>query len=131
MNYLLDNGKTVKIPDETIEKNMKILGLSKMEAIRMWLVDEGYETDEVVETLTKKAKANNPRNYVKSGKERKPSTRERKPDEEKENLIQILAKALENEGISAEIVNKSKIIEFSVGKNSYKLDLIRKRAKKS
>ena len=62
---------------------------------------------------------------------RKPVKRERKPDEEKEKIIEILHNALKNAGIAAEITNKSKIIEFSIENNHYKLDLIKKRVKKS
>ncbi len=131
MIYKLGN-KNIKIPDEEISKNMRILEISKDEAIQMYLEDEGYIINETVEELTKKAKENKTAkiNAKSAEKRKKPIKRERKPDEEKENLIKILAAALENEGIKAEITNKSKIIEFSVENNEYKLDLIKKRAKK-
>ncbi len=131
MIYKLGN-KNIKIPDEEISKNMRILEISKDEAIQMYLEDEGYIINETVEELTKKAKENKTAkiNAKSAEKRKKPIKRERKPDEEKENLIKILAAALKNEGIKAEITNKSKIIEFSVGNNEYKLDLIKKRAKK-
>ena len=38
MTYTLSNGKTVRIPDKEIEKNMKILEISK---------DEAYYSNEV------------------------------------------------------------------------------------
>ena len=129
MTYNL-NGKNIRIPDAEIEKNMSILSLSKDEAIQMWLEDEGYLENEVVEELTAKAKVNKINHEAKSNKPRKSVKRERKPDEEKENLIQILYNCLLNSGFDAEIVNKSKIIEFDVGKNHYKLDLIKQRQPK-
>lgn len=126
------NGKNIRIPDEEIKKNMQILEISQDEAIQMYLEDEGYLENEVVEELTKKAKENGTAKVkAKSDKVRKPVKRERKPDEEKEKIIEILQNALKNEGIAAEITNKSKIIEFSIENNHYKLDLIKKRPKKS
>ena len=125
------NGKTLNIPDALIEKNMKVLKLTKEEAIEMWLEDEGYLENEEVEALTKKAKENKAVDHgAKADKPRKQVKRERKPDEEKENLIKILANCLKNEGFDAEITNKSKLIEFSVGENHYKLDLVKKRPPK-
>ena len=130
MNYNF-NGKNIRIPDSEINKNMKLLNLSQDEAIQMWLEDEGYLENEVVEELTAKAKENKISHEAKSNKPRKSTKRERKPDEEKENLIKILSDCLKNAGFEAEIINKSKIIEFNVGDNHYKLDLIKQRPPKN
>lgn len=124
------NGKVINIPDAEIEKSMKLLDLSKEEAIQMYLEDEGYMENEEVEALTAKAKVNKVNHEAKSDKPRKSVKRERKPDVEKEKIIEILANCLKNEGFDAEITNKSKIIEFSVGENHYKLDLVKKRPPK-
>lgn len=123
------NGKTKTISEDWISKNMEILDITREQAIQMWLEDEGYEVNEVVEELTKKAKAL-PRKNASSGKERKKATRERKPDKEKERIVKIIAEALENAGFQPKIVNSAKIIEFSVDSTSYKVDLIKKRPKK-
>jgi glutathionylspermidine synthase len=109
---------------------MKSLEVSRDEAIKVWLEDEGYLENEVVEELTKKAKENKINHEAKSEKPRKVTKRERKPDEEKENLIEILEKCLKNAGFETKITNKSKIIEFNVGENHYKLDLIKQRPPK-
>lgn len=124
------NGKNIRIPDTEIEKNMKLLQLTKEEAIELWLDDNDYTENAEAAELTAKAKENKINHEAKSDKKRKTAKRERKPDEEKENLIKILENALKTAGIDAEIINKSKIIEFSVGDNAYKLDLIKKRTKK-
>ena len=124
------NGKVINIPDAEIEKSMKLLDLSKEEAIQMYLEDEGYMENEEVEALTAKAKVNKVNHEAKSDKPRKSVKRERKPDVEKEKIIEILANCLKNEGFDAEITNKSKIIEFSIGENHYKLDLVKKRPPK-
>lgn len=130
MNYNL-NGKNIRIPDSELSKNMKVLGISKEEAIQMYLEDEGYLENEEVEALTKKAKDNKAVVHdAKADKPRKQVKRERKPDEEKENLIEILANCLKKAGFKTEITNKSKIIEFNVGENHYKLDLIKQRPPK-
>lgn len=123
--------KKINIPDSEIAKSMKVLKLTQDEAIQMYLEDEGYLENEEVEALTAKAKVNKISHEAKSEKPRKKTTRERKPDEEKEKIIQIIAKALENEGISAQITNKSKLIEFNIGQNGYKLDLIKRRPPKN
>lgn len=125
------NGRNLRIPDADIDRSMNVLKLSKEEAIQLWLEDEGYLENAEVEELTAKAKENKIQKGAKSDKPRKKTARERKPDLEKENLIKILAEALENTGITVEITNKSKIIEFKVQENCYKLDLIKKRPPKS
>lgn len=119
--------KIVKVPEEYIKKNMEILGISREEAIKMFLEDEGFETNEEVEKLTEKAKNNKISHDAKSSQPRKKTTRERKPDVEKESIIQILAKALTDAGYSPEITNKAKIIEFSNENSNFKLDLVKKR----
>lgn len=131
MNYVLENGKNIRIPDAEIENNMRLLEISREEAIQMWLEDNDFQTNDVVEELTKKAKVNKINREAKADAPRKKVVRERKPDAEKEKLIEMLAIFLTNAGYPAEITNKSKIIEFNVGENHYKLDLIRQRAKKT
>lgn len=130
MTYNL-NGKNIRIPDAEIDKNSRLLGITREEAIQMYLEDEGYIENEYVEELTKKAKEAKISHDAKSEKPRKQTKRERKPDEEKENLIEILANALVAEGFEAKVTNKSKIIEFNVGENHYKLDLIKQRPPKT
>lgn len=130
MTYNL-NGKNIRIPDAEIDKNSRLLGITREEAIQMYLEDEGYIENEYVEELTKKAKEAKISHDAKSEKPRKQVKRERKPDEEKENLIEILANALVAEGFEAKVTNKSKIIEFNVGDNHYKLDLIKQRPPKT
>ena len=129
MNYKF-NGKNINIPDNEIQNNMRLLDISKEEAIQLWLEDNDYLENEIVEELTKKAKENKINHEAKSDKPRKAVKKERKPDEEKEKLIEILANCLKTEGFETEITNKSKIIEFNVGGNHYKLDLIKQRPPK-
>lgn len=126
------NGKNIRIPDKEIDKNAAILGITRDEAIQMYLEDEGYLTNEYVEELTAKAKAAKISHDAKSEKPRKNAgkPRERKPDEEKEYLIKLIEDALNNEGIAATAINKSKLIQFELNGNHYKVDLIRQRPPK-
>ena len=128
--------KEVKVPDEEIKNLMDKLELTEQEAIQTWLEDEGYEVNEEVERLTAKAKANGTaRINARANVENKKSTRERKANPVKEEIIQILANALKNSQnlpINAiKIENIGKIITFKVENREFKLDLIEKRQKKT
>lgn len=87
-------------------------------------------TLEECEVLEAKAKDNKVNLGAKAEvkKERKP--RERKPDEEKEQIIAEMADFLQNVGENVKITNISKIIEFDIGENHYKIDVIRQRKPK-
>lgn len=128
--------KEVKIPDEEIKNLIDKLELTEQEAIQTWLEDEGYEVNEEVERLTAKAKANGTaRVNARANVENKKTTRERKANPVKEEIIQILANALKNSQnlpINAiKIENIGKIITFRVENREFKLDLIEKRQKKA
>ena len=127
------NGKKIRIADSEIENLIKGLNISTEQAIQIWLEDEGYLENEEQNSLDKKAKESKITATVHQAKsdnrkERKP--RERKPDEEKEKIISNLAKFLENSTENVKITNISKIIEFDIGENHYKLDLVRQRKPK-
>lgn len=123
-------GKNITIPDDELEICIKNLGISRDEAIKMYLEDNDYLENVEVEQLTKKAKENKAVQHRAKGekKEKKEVKRERKPDEEKEKLIQFLYEALKE--YNPTITNKTKIIEFSVNENEYKLDLVKRRKEK-
>ena len=122
------------MPDEKwIKSTMKALDLTREEAIEMWMddhdIDQGKAKDfdldpekqKVVKEMTKaggKARA----------KETKP--RERKPNEEKREIINYLAYSLgecdkfdENFAETVEIVNVEREITFKIGENAYSLTL--------
>lgn len=133
MEYTLTSGKVVTIPDDEITKQMKILSISKDEAIQLWLDDNDYTTNEVVEELTAKAKQNHITATIHSagtGTHQK-KARIPKEDPEKTDLIQFLAESLQNRAENVVISNKTKIIEFDLKGNHYKLDLIRQRKLKN
>lgn len=122
------NGKNIRIPDKEIAQSMKILGLTKDEAIQMWLEDNGHEENAEQTALDEKAKANRVTATVHKakgeGKERKP--RERKPNEEKREIIEDLCGFMARDCeymANVEIVNPERQIDFHVGANHYSVTL--------
>ena len=128
MIYTLDSGKTITIPDADIAKIQKNNRVSYNEAVYAWLVDEEYIEDETVDELSEKAKQNIKR-YEKSDKERKKSTRERKVDENKAYLLQILMNAIKNEYSITGVKNEAEFA-FSMGEDNYTVKLIKHRPPK-
>ena len=132
MKYIL-NEKEINIPDDELDNLVDKLELTIEEAIQVWLEDEGYETNEEVEALTKKAKDNKITATIHGARAEAPKAKRevvRKENPTKEAIIQILAKALREEGIAAQITNIGKIIEFETDGKRFKLDLIQRRDKK-
>ena len=123
------NGKILNIPDKELKNSMEALGISKEEAIQMWLDDNDYTTNETVEELSEKAKKNIKR-YEQSDKKRKASTKERKVDEEKKRFLngfRIFA-----EGLGAVVTSTKNEAEFSFsfGENAYTVKLVKHRPPK-
>lgn len=123
---------TVNIPDDYIRKNCHNLNISTQEAIDMWLSDEGYVTNDVVEELTAKAKQN-PINHDVTRKSRKAP--KRKPDFEKQTIMQALLDTIENSAeihecgkvTNIELTNIERIVSFHIGENEYTITLSKKR----
>ena len=115
--------RTVNIPDDDIKRAKSAYGLSNKEAIDMWLVDEGYLTDPVVEELNAKAKANG----VKGGSKKR--TVRRKEDPVKREIIASLFDYIqEYAGVEgATVRNPERIISFSLGHDTYEITLSKKR----
>ena len=128
------NNKVVKIPQQEIDNLMKTLELTEQEAIETWLDDNDYTTNEQVEELTKKAKANGTTKIgARVNVENKKVERERKANPTKALIIEELTEKLKQiDGISQlKVENKEKLVTFSLNGNDYKLDLVQKRAKKT
>lgn len=122
------NGKEINIPDAEIEKNMKLLDISKEEAIEMWLDDNDYTENEEVEKLTEKAKE--VKRYEKADKPRKATKKERKVDEEKKELLNLCRTPIEGAGgIVTEIKNEAEF-SFTFGNNFYTVKLVKHRPPK-
>jgi hypothetical protein len=136
MLYELKGGKRVNIPDATINNYRKMLGLTQREAIQMWLEDEGYEVNAEQEALCQKAKENRVTATVHKARaeytQKTQRERVKKPDPTKEGIIAAIAEMLPTlNAENVEVVNSGKIITFTIGKDKYKLDLIRQRPPKT
>ena len=105
MKYEL-NKKIINIPDKDIENFVQKYSLSQDEAIQLWLEDNDYLENEVVNELVEKTKGQ--RHYEKSSKERKASTRERKVDEEKKRFLLDMKALVEGlGGVVTEVKNEA------------------------
>lgn len=129
MKYKLENGKEINIDENMLLKSMSAFGISREEAIQLYLEDNDYEENEEVEELTKKAKDNKITATIHQakGKEGKKREVKRKEDPDKEWLISQLADTLGKLGLDYQVTNIGKIIEFSYNDQKYKIDLIRQR----
>lgn len=121
-------GKNINIPDDEIEKSMKVLGISKEEAIDLWLCDNDYEEDEEAEALTVKAKA--VKRYEKADKPRKATAKERKVDEEKKQLLNLCRIPIEGAGGIVTNVKNEAEFSFTFGDNCYTVKLVKHRPPK-
>lgn len=124
------NGKILNIPDAEIEKSMKLLDISKEEAISMWLDDNDYTENEIVAELSEKAKKNIKR-YEQSDKKRKTSTKERKVDEEKKSFLNGFRIFAEGKGAIVTSTKNEAEFSFSFGENAYTVKLVKHRPAKA
>lgn len=127
------NGKKLRINDSELEKISKTLDLTREEAIAVWLDDNGYTDNEEQIALDNKASTVKINHHAKAintkPKEKKP--RNYKEDFEKISIINNISAFLSGKGYeNVNIENKSKIITFKCGADTYKIDLIRTRLNK-
>lgn len=118
----------VNIPEEYIARTRKSLGCSNKEAIELYLSDEGYIDNPIVEELTEKAKGQ-PHRAV-SEKKR---TVTRKPDVFKRAMIQNLYEYISQlpDVRDCEVVNIERIVRFAAGNDEYEVTLSKKRKPKT
>lgn len=124
------NGKAVKIPMPDIVNYMQKLELTQDEAIELWLTDNDYLDNEEVDRLSQQAKDNKTNLRADTG-ERKKREVTKKENPTKEGIIKEVAATLEKIGaVNIKITNISKLIEFEMDGNNFKLDLVQKRQPK-
>lgn len=131
------NGRKIRIPDSDLQTAMQKYHLTQAEAIEMWLEDEGYLDNPEELALTQKAKENRITATIHqaSAKECKKKTQKERVHKDnplKEGIVASLAMALEAiDGVSnIKVENPGKLITFSSGGESFKLDLVQKRKPK-
>ena len=131
MKYTV-NGKTMNIPNEELEKSMKILELTKEEAIQLWLEDNGFEENEEQNALDKKAKkvkVNHGAGDSGKGKNSKPRTVV-VSDEKKELFSEIFNNLADIYGENAKIEKENKLIIVKIADRTFKIDIIEQRKPK-
>lgn len=110
--------------EEQILDFMKKLEISRKEAEQLLEDDENDFIGEDGEKMSQKAKEN--RRYEKSDEPKVKKPREKKIDEDKKKIIEILQKALTDNGYNATIVNVDKAIDFGC----YTVNLVKHRPPK-
>ena len=130
MRYNLPNGKYRIIPQEDIDRLMRTMGLTKDEAIQLWLEDEGELHNEEQEALEKKAQDTRITATIHQARAYKPKTqkeRVHKEDATKEKIISAIAQALRDlPAENVQVVNVAKLITFSIGNEDFTVNLSRK-----
>ena len=127
-------GKQVDIPDDELDRFVDQLDISLAEAIDLWLTDNDLEVNEEQEELDKKAKDSRITATIHEAKADAPKKERkvvRKEDSTKESIIKALAEKLEELATEVKIENVGKLITFKLGKDTFKLDLIRQSKSKS
>lgn len=132
MKYTLPNKKVVNIPDKEIENSMKILELTREDAIQMWLEDNEYLENEEQTALDTKAKAvkiNHCASAIdKTEKTSKPRTV--KISDEKQYLFTEVKQFLSENFENIEILKENKLISVKIGEKTFKIDIIEQRQPK-
>ncbi len=134
MNYKLESGKTIRIPDSDIKRLCETMDLDEESAVEIWLEDEGYVDNDEQIALDKKAKDSKITQTIHGAKAETTKTKrkvERKEDKAKEDIIATLADTLREFAENVTIVNVGKLITFNLDGDTYKLDLIRQRPPKA
>ena len=131
MKYTV-NGKTVNIPNEELEKSMKVLELTKDEAIQLWLEDNGFEENEEQNSLdekAKKVKVNHGAGDSGKSKTAKPRTVV-VSDEKKELFSEIFSNLTNIYGENVKIEKDNKLIIVKIVDRTFKIDIIEQRKPK-
>lgn len=112
--------------EKEIKGFMERHNLTREQAEQLWLEDNGYLINEEVERLVEKSKEL--RRYEKSDKPRKKSTRERKVDEEKKFLLDVVQKSLAPLVKITELKTETEL-KFVYNDENYTLKLTKHRKK--
>ena len=119
-------GLQVNIPDTTLKQYRSELGSTKA-AVDKWLFENGYMAKAEYEASVEKAEA------------KKPVKREFKVDTTKASIIDFIVAALVNyketmdseiDITDVEVLNRNRLIAFSLGNEKYELTLVRKKQPK-
>lgn len=106
---------------------MEKLGISREEAEQLWEDDhEDYVSPEMAEM---ERKAKQIKRYEKADAPRKKSTKERKVDNDKKYLLELLISAINEQNCIDSVKNEAEF-SFTFNENSYTVKLVKHRAPK-
>lgn len=122
--------QTIDIPEDFIARNKRALRISTQEACELYLSDEGYIDNEVIQEINE---------IVNAGK--KKINRKRKEDPVKRALIQYIFECIDGKAFSMEdgtivcnnaaVTNPERIVRFDIDDDTYEITLSRKRKPKA
>lgn len=122
--------------EKRVEEIVDLLGCSIAEAEDILIADKKIDKNQEVDFGLSKEEEKKALKYANVKEHKKPAVykfdqRERKADTTKEGVIQQIFDFLVANGYEeVEITNKSKLIAFKIGEDSYEFNLIRKRKPK-
>ena len=118
------------VPDKEVDKLMDNLDISLAEACELWLADNDKITNPEQEEIDKKAKMG-ARHYEKSANPRKNAKKERKIDENKLEILNLILKSFENDSNIAITGQKTETeLHFEYKNEEYTVKLTKHRPKK-
>lgn len=126
-----------KTENERIDELVDLLGCSIDEAKQVIADDKAIDKGERMSFDLTPEQEKQAKKYANVREHKKPATykwekRERKADTTKEGVIEQISQFLTENGYeSVEILNKSKLISFKIGEDTYEFNLIRKRKPKN
>ena len=132
MKYTMGNGKVINVPDAEVEKIAKSLGISKLEAMQVWLEDAEVELNEEQEQLDQKAKnAKIDRQVGQKPRKKSEKPRTVKVSDTKQDLFAYIKTAIEgyclNHGGKCAVLRENKLISVEIDGKFFDIDLIEKR----
>ena len=117
--------------EKQIEQMMKTLHCSREEAIQVIMDDEAIDKGEKLFEMTAEQKKAAKAMTNTGTKKRTVTKRERKPDDEKAEIISIIAECLKAiEGFDVEIIKGEREISLLIGQNDYSITLTKHRPPK-
>lgn len=123
--------------EKRVDELVDLLGCSIFEAEQIIADDEKINKNQAVDFGLSKEEEKKALKYANVKEHKKPAVykfdkREKKADVTKEGVIQALFDFLSKNGYEdTQILNKSKLIGFKIGEDTYELDLKRKRKPKN
>lgn len=114
--------------EKEIQKYMSALGISREEAEQLWQDDHDDVVTPEMKEMERKAKQI--KRYEKSDAPRKKTTKERKVDTDKKELLSLLIEGLTKKYPRMVQVKNEAEFSFTFNENSYTVKLIKHRAPK-